>query len=87
MPKQITAWQADDGALFLTDQEAKDHEFCDAIREYISTLSEDVQPTSVNAYLNMILMKDRQKLLAIFRLLNGTPPTVTAPKLVGSTDQ
>jgi hypothetical protein len=83
MAKEVTSYEANDGSLFKTEREAKEHEFKKALEDWFKANVEYNPTLSTNrtAYFDKIMEK-RQELLAIFKLLNGlTPEIPPAPEV------
>lgn len=77
MAKQVAAWAADDGTIFATEDEAKNHDFEVALAGWwTSIMTEMTDPPSIS-HLQGLMRRDRQKLLTIFKLLNGSRPFPT----------
>ncbi len=72
MAQKVTAWKAIDGQLFETEDDAKAHDFDKAFSDWMAE-SFAKWPPDVPAFKDVV-MRDRMKLLSIFKLLNGGNP-------------
>lgn len=74
----VRAFETSDGDIFKTEQEAKDHEFECAIKEWIAHV--DLAIASTPEQILAVIFEDRAKLLPIFKLLNGGNPIILSPR-------
>jgi hypothetical protein len=79
MAQKVTAWRALDGELFETEDDAKSYDFEKGFNGWMDE-NFDKLPRDAGAF-KAIVMRDRMKLLGIFKLLNGCTPQVTLPRL------
>ncbi len=79
MAQKVTAWKAMDGQLFETEDDAKSHDFDKAFSGWLAE-SFETWPNDATAF-KAAVIRDRMKLLGIFKLLNGGTPQAALPRL------
>ena len=72
MIKSVPAWLTSDGKLFQKEDDAKAYEFEQALRTWAADQGNgEAKPPDWSELHLGVIMRDRMKLLGIFKLLNG----------------
>lgn len=85
MTTKICAWQAQDGSIHLSEDDARQHDFCVTFNRWFVESGLDALHTNLTT--KAIILRDRRKLAAIFALLGGDRrPTPKEMKPTGDSD-
>ena len=88
MIKSVPAWLTSDGKLFEKEDDAKTYEFEQALRAWVADQhknggANDAKPPDWSDLHLDAIMRDRLKLLGIFKLLNGGPGVPSVSRSFG----